>query len=763
MINVNQLTSQLRMLPDQALQRVAQMYKNDPYIFPMVISEGMARKKLRAAGQAQMTQPQPKVTDQALMAMAPEEAGIAQLQAPNMESMADGGIAGYDEGALVARSEPVVRMAGGGIPGYKEGGTKDEDAFERAVNFVLGVEGDKYVENDAGKGPSKFGILQSANPGVNVKNLTKDQAKEIYRKNYWDSIGGDELAKTNPRLAMVAFDTAVNHGQGTAKKLLTQAENDPEKVLQLRNSFYSDLIQKDPKTYSQYSKGWTDRLGKLSSAIGSEAEVPNVGGLSKADLAKARAGAIPGSELKVGDRRYTYEGALIPEARQRTFGEKAIGAGETALSFLSAIPGTVAGTATSLGRAALRGEAPTEEQFARDISRFTYGPRTEAGQEMTEASAKGIASVLPAYIPAATAPSRAVAAARAARQAEQAAIDAAAARAGVSAPRLPPPGTARMTPEQIAAAKAKVETPRLPVPGATPEQQQAGLAALEADRAAAAAARRNPTEAAAAEANAARLARQQAADLAAAEGAMGRAGTAAEEAARVGAQAERATTAAQKSSKAGTTAQALGTTAAITQAGTADKKPIVPEKPPTAVVPPNLTDKEQEKVVEAAKSAVKDPSKAEGWTNDDWLNFGFALLANRSPYFMEAVGMAGLKTLAAKQEKAKFLEEKELREAQKEKLRAETAYIGETKAKSALYNRAVQMAKAEMAMLSKSSGFMTMSRDEIEEQTSAITRRIYNNLLKQEGFAGEPTPSAAAPAQGAIPSTPPPGAVKKIG
>ena len=125
--------------------------------------------------------------------------------------------------------------------------------------------------------------------------------------------------------------------------------------------------------------------------------------------------------------------------------------------------------------------------------------------------------------------------------------------------------------------------------------------------------------------------------------------------------------------------------------------------------------------------------------------------------------MAGLKTLAAKQEKAKFLEEKELREAQKEKLRAETAYIGETKAKSALYNRAVQMAKAEMAMLSKSSGFMTMSRDEIEEQTSAITRRIYNNLLKQEGFAGEPTPSAAAPAQGAIPSTPPPGAVKKIG
>lgn len=138
MINVNQLTSQLRMMPDQALQRVAQMYKQDPYIFPMVISESMARKKLRAAGQAQMAQPQPKVADQAIMAMAPEDAGIAALAAPNMEGMADGGIAGYAEGGMAntaedsfsrggmfdfaERSEPVVRMAGGGVPGYKGGG-----------------------------------------------------------------------------------------------------------------------------------------------------------------------------------------------------------------------------------------------------------------------------------------------------------------------------------------------------------------------------------------------------------------------------------------------------------------------------------------------------------------------------------------------------------------------------------------------------------------------------------------------------------------
>lgn len=153
MINVNQLTSQLRMMPDQALQRMAMMYKNDPYIFPMVISEDMARKKMRQAAQAEMMQPQPKVADQAIMAMGQQPQpvapapGIAALQAPNLANMADGGIAGADEIATYAdggnvvmapgstpsyqrtamspgmldfaqHSEPVIRMAAGGVPRY---------------------------------------------------------------------------------------------------------------------------------------------------------------------------------------------------------------------------------------------------------------------------------------------------------------------------------------------------------------------------------------------------------------------------------------------------------------------------------------------------------------------------------------------------------------------------------------------------------------------------------------------------------------------
>lgn len=129
MINVNQFTEQLRMMPDQALQRVAMMYKNDPYILPLVVSEDMARKKLRMAAQAQMAQPQPKVVDQAIMAMGqqPQAApGLAALRAPNMETMADGGIAGYADGGdmdFVDHNEPVVRYAdGGAVQRFQQGG-----------------------------------------------------------------------------------------------------------------------------------------------------------------------------------------------------------------------------------------------------------------------------------------------------------------------------------------------------------------------------------------------------------------------------------------------------------------------------------------------------------------------------------------------------------------------------------------------------------------------------------------------------------------
>jgi len=145
--NAEKLTSQMAMLPDAALKQMAMMHKNDPYVLPLIISEDGRRKQMRQAAQAQMAgMPQPKVADAALaqMGQLPEEQGIGALPAPNMQRMADGGIAGYEDDQegmatggmggmfnFAQQSEPVVRMAGGGVPGYKNGVAvpADLDAF----------------------------------------------------------------------------------------------------------------------------------------------------------------------------------------------------------------------------------------------------------------------------------------------------------------------------------------------------------------------------------------------------------------------------------------------------------------------------------------------------------------------------------------------------------------------------------------------------------------------------------------------------------
>jgi hypothetical protein len=107
MIDVNKITSTLAKLPDQQLQQYAQMHKNDPYIMALAMSESNRRKEMRAASQGgQGMQEQPKVVDQMLAEMAPqqmpEDQGIGQLPAGEM-NFAGGGIIAFADGGDVER------------------------------------------------------------------------------------------------------------------------------------------------------------------------------------------------------------------------------------------------------------------------------------------------------------------------------------------------------------------------------------------------------------------------------------------------------------------------------------------------------------------------------------------------------------------------------------------------------------------------------------------------------------------------------------
>jgi len=193
MINVNQITSTLRGLPDRALQQYAMMYKSDPYILSLAVSESNQRKQLRMAGQGQAgAMPQPKVADAAIAGMAqqqlPENQGIAQIPAPNMQSMADGGIAGYGDGDDVPkrngmaeggmydfaqRSEPVVRMAEGGhVPRY-QGNTRDGSVVGGIPGFQAVQPRAEFTQQGA---PENTPFFQRIFEGISTGNKERQLA-----------------------------------------------------------------------------------------------------------------------------------------------------------------------------------------------------------------------------------------------------------------------------------------------------------------------------------------------------------------------------------------------------------------------------------------------------------------------------------------------------------------------------------------------------------------------------------------------------------
>lgn len=128
MIDVNKITSTLAKLPDAQLQQYAQMHKADPYIMALAMSESNRRKELRAAGQAPAQQEQPKVVDQMVAEMAPqqlpEDQGIGQLNAGDM-NFAGGGIIAFADGGDVERYQyggmPKPTSLMGDIPGFVAG------------------------------------------------------------------------------------------------------------------------------------------------------------------------------------------------------------------------------------------------------------------------------------------------------------------------------------------------------------------------------------------------------------------------------------------------------------------------------------------------------------------------------------------------------------------------------------------------------------------------------------------------------------------
>ena len=105
-------------------------------------------------------------------------------------------------------------------------------AFDAAFAVVLGHEGGfdaapadpgNWTGGRVGAGAlrgTKFGISAAASPDRAIAALTLDDARKIYRADYWDRVAADRLP---PPLALLLFDAAVNNGPRRAVTWLQEA------------------------------------------------------------------------------------------------------------------------------------------------------------------------------------------------------------------------------------------------------------------------------------------------------------------------------------------------------------------------------------------------------------------------------------------------------------------------------------------------------------------------------------------------------------
>ena len=147
--------------------------------------------------------------------------------------------------------------------------------FDEVIERVLEHEGG-YVNDptDMG-GETNYGITKRFYPNVDIKELTKYQAKEIYKRDYWDRNRVEEIPQ---ELQYIFFDMCINMGRKTAVKILqmsavSKGRNievdggmgpatrkamvgvEIDRVRAYRVKYYADLVTNKPEQNKFYF-GW---------------------------------------------------------------------------------------------------------------------------------------------------------------------------------------------------------------------------------------------------------------------------------------------------------------------------------------------------------------------------------------------------------------------------------------------------------------------------------------------------------------------------
>lgn len=149
--------------------------------------------------------------------------------------------------------------------------------FDQAFTQLLGNEGG-YTNNPADPGgATNWGVTEAVARANgyqgDMRDLSQDFAKALYKAKYWDPVCGDQLGE----LAFHVFDAAVNSGVHQATEWLQQslgvtadgvigpgtrlaiAQADLGKVARCFNGHRLEFMT-DLKTWPDFGKGWARRI-----------------------------------------------------------------------------------------------------------------------------------------------------------------------------------------------------------------------------------------------------------------------------------------------------------------------------------------------------------------------------------------------------------------------------------------------------------------------------------------------------------------------
>jgi lysozyme family protein len=91
---------------------------------------------------------------------------------------------------------------------------------------------------------------------ADVRLVDADIARKVFRKEFWDRIGADNLPAG---IDLQAADFAYNAGPMAATTMLRGNTPDLATYRQRRIAFYEGLCMRNPDKYEKYRKGWLSR------------------------------------------------------------------------------------------------------------------------------------------------------------------------------------------------------------------------------------------------------------------------------------------------------------------------------------------------------------------------------------------------------------------------------------------------------------------------------------------------------------------------